>query len=63
MKINELVFEDREEISRLLLLGSTFKDIGQAIGRDKSTISREVGRGGMDRFTYRACKAAKHARK
>lgn len=63
MKINELVFEDREEISRLLLLGLTFEDIGQAIDRDKSTISREVSRKGMDRTTYRALKAEKHARK
>ncbi|MFH0969390.1 MAG: IS30 family transposase [Patescibacteria group bacterium] len=63
MKIKELVFEDREEISRLLPLGLTFKDIGQAIGRDKGTISREVGRKGMNRFTYRACRAEKHARK
>jgi len=63
MKIKELVFEDREEISRLLLLGLTFEDIGQAIDRDKSTISREVGRKSMDRSAYRACKAEKHARK
>lgn len=63
MKINELVLEDREEISRLLLLGLTFDDIGQTIGRDKSTVSREVGRAGMNRLTYRACKAEKHARK
>jgi len=63
MKTNELVFEDREEISRLLLLGLTFEDIGQAIGRDKGTISREVSRKGMNRDTYRACKAEKHASK
>lgn len=63
MKINELVFEDREEISRLLLLGLTFEDIGKAVGRDKSTISREVSRKGMNRTTYRAFKAEKHARK
>ena len=62
MKINELVFEDREEISRLLLLGLTFEDIGKAICRDKGTISREVSRKGMDRTTYRALKAEKHAR-
>ena len=63
MKINELILEDREEISRLLLSGLTLEAIGQAISRDKSTISREVGRKGMDRFTYRACKAERHARK
>ncbi len=63
MKTNELVFDDREEISRLLLLGLTFKDIGQVINRDKGTISREVGRAGMNRFTYRACKAERYARK
>ena len=63
MKINELVFEDREEISRLLLVGLTFEDIGKSIGRDKGTISREVNRRGMDRTTYRALKAEKHARK
>jgi len=63
MKTNELVFNDREEISRLLLLGLAFKDIGQAINRDKGTVSREVGRAGMNRFTYRACQAERHARK
>jgi IS30 family transposase len=61
MKINELVFEDREEISRLLLLGLTFRDIGQEISKDKSTISREVSRIGMNRLTYRAFKAEKCA--
>jgi IS30 family transposase len=63
MKIDELVFEDREEISRLLLSGWTFNNIGKTIGRDKGTISREVGRSGMNRSTYRALKAEKHARK
>lgn len=63
MKIDELVFKDREEISRLLLLGLTFEDIGRAVGRNKSTISREVSRKGMDRMTYRALKAEKHAHK
>lgn len=63
MKTNELDFEEREEISRLLALGFSFADIGRIIGRDKGTICREVGRAGMTRETYRAGKAHKHARR
>lgn len=63
MKTNELDFEEREEISRLLALGFSYTAIGQVIGRDKGTISREVGRAGMTRETYRAGKAHRHARR
>lgn len=36
-----LVIEEREEISRLLALGVSFRGIGRALGRDVSTISRD----------------------
>jgi len=63
MKTTEFTLARREELSRLLSQGRTFIDIADLLGKDKSTISREVGRKGMDRFTYRAHKAHWHARR
>jgi len=63
MKTTEFTLARREELSRLLSQGRTFTDIADLLGKDKSTISREVGRKGMDRFTYRAHKAHWHARR
>lgn len=54
---------EREEISRGLTNNETFKKIGQRIGKDKSAVSREVNRDGMNRSTYRAHKAHWHAQK
>lgn len=55
-----LTVEEREEISRRLVRGETFTTIGAALGRDKSTISREVNaNGGRDR--YRAWAAERRA--
>ena len=55
-----LSLADREEISRGLALGRSFRDIAQALGRPTSTVSREVARhGGRER--YRASHADKRA--
>ena len=45
--------QEREEISRGLARGECFRAIGKAIGRDHTTISREVNRNG-GRTSYRA---------
>ena len=47
---------EREEISRGLARGECFRAIGKAIGRDHTTISREVNRNG-GRTSYRAERA------
>jgi IS30 family transposase len=49
----QLQLTEREEISRQLVSGATFAAIGRRLRRDKSTISREVGRNG-GREHYRA---------
>jgi IS30 family transposase len=62
MKSKELTFSDREEISRLLVLGASYSKIGKLINKDKSCISREVSRRGLNRRTYRAWLANQYAR-
>jgi len=55
-----LRFEEREQISRGLAAGETLRWIGRTLGRDASTICREVkANGGPDR--YRAVKAHQRA--
>jgi len=49
--------EEREEISRMLAQKCTFTEIAQALGRHTSTISREVGAGSCNKYTYRAQRA------
>jgi IS30 family transposase len=51
-----LSLSDREEISRALAEGMTFKEIAALIGRDASVVSREVRRHG-GRADYRAVAA------
>ena len=51
-----LCLEDREEISRGLVEGCSFAEIGRRMGRPTSTISREVKRNG-GRESYRAAAA------
>ena len=55
--------EEREEISRLLSQRISLCSISKILGRNKSTMSREVRRNGMTRYTYRAFKANIHARR
>ena len=54
---------EREEISRLLAQKCSFRDIAKTIGRDVSTISREVHGGSCNRYTYRATKAHHRAKR
>jgi len=54
---------EREEISRMLSQKYSLNDIAKALGRYASTISREINRGGCDKYTYRAAKAQNRARR
>jgi len=54
---------EREEISRLLSQKCSFRDIAKRLNRSASTISREVNRGGCNKYTYRAAKAQHRARR
>jgi len=53
--------EDREEISRGLVIGLSIRDIAVNLARVPSTISREVHKGSANRYTYRAHRAQKRA--
>lgn len=53
-----LSIEEREEISRLLVLGFTLRGIGRCVNRSVSTISREVQ---GKRLGYRAVRAQRRA--
>jgi len=55
-----LSFEEREVISRGLAAGQAIRVIAQSLGRQPSTISREVSRNGGRRF-YRAAEAERCA--
>ncbi len=50
------VFE-REVLSNLLVRGGALSDIAKVMGRDKSTLSREISRGKLGRSGYRALTA------
>jgi len=52
---------EREEISRGLVAGHSFRQVSAALGRAPSTISREVAANG-GRHRYRACEAESSAR-
>lgn len=54
---------EREEISRLLSQKCSFHSIAEILGRDVSTISREVKAGSCNKYTYRAIKAQNRAMK
>ena len=54
-----LRLSEREEISRGIVAGHSFRSIAEALGRAASTVSREVKRNG-GRRRYRACEAAQH---
>lgn len=57
----QLTQEEREQIAHLLSEGSSLGDIAKAIGRHKSTISRELARNSApERQRYTPCRA--HAR-
>ncbi len=54
---------EREEISRLLSQKCSFRTIAKALGRNVSTISREIKAGSCNKHTYRAIKAHNRARR
>ena len=54
---------EREEISRMLAQNCSFQDIARQLSRYPSTVSREVGGGSCNKYTYRAAKARNRARR
>lgn len=63
MKYHRLTENEREEISRMLAQGGSFRSIATALGRVVSTISNEVHAGGANCYTYRATRAHNRARR
>lgn len=62
-KYRRLGLGEREEISRSLASGYTLRQIARILNRDPGTISREVNRAGMNRYTYRAVRSQNRARR
>jgi IS30 family transposase len=58
-----LGLHEREEISRYLAQGRSFREIARELSRHVSTISREVNQAGMNRYTYRAVRSERRARR
>jgi len=58
-----LTLKEREEISRLLVSKCKPAQIAEKLGRHRSTISREISLGGCNKYTYRAVKADKRAKR
>lgn len=52
-----LTIFERETLGNLLVRGGSLTDIGKIMGRDKSTLSREISRGKLGRVGYRALTA------
>lgn len=63
MNYHRLSEDEREEISRMLAQGHSFREIATALGRVVSTISHEVNTGGSNRYLYRATRSHKRARR
>ena len=62
-KYKQLDIEDREAIQQGLWEGRSLRDIARILGRDASTISREIERnGGVERMTYAPRMAHERAR-
>lgn len=60
-KYKRLNASEREEISRMLAQKCSFQSIAKTLDRNVSTISREVGAGSCNQYTYRAEKAQNRA--
>lgn len=56
-----MTLEEREELSRQLSQGRSLGAIAAVLGRQVSTISREIQGGSMNRWTYRAARAHRRA--
>lgn len=64
MKIyKHLTLFERETVGQLLIQRESLSDIAKAIGRDKSTISREIARTRLTRYGYRAFSAEVETRR
>ena len=53
--------KEREEISRQLAMGWSIRDIAKGLGREPSTVSREIRKGSGNKYTYRAHRAENRA--
>ncbi|MDI6757964.1 MAG: helix-turn-helix domain-containing protein, partial [Endomicrobiia bacterium] len=60
-KYRRLDLSEREEISRRLAQRHSFRNIAASLKRSASAISREVNRGSMNRWTYRAARSQRRA--
>src|SRR3989338_5398301 len=56
-KYKRLTSEEREEISRMLARDCSFQSIARLLGRNVSTVSREIAAGNSNKYTYRASRA------
>lgn len=56
-----LSLSEREEISRSLVCGKSLRETAKRLSRSVSTISREVNRAGVNRYTYRAARSERRA--
>jgi IS30 family transposase len=54
---------EREDISRMLSQNCSFHNIAKTLGRNVSTISREINAGSCNQYTYRAVKAQSRAKR
>lgn len=62
-KYRRLSAQERERISRWLARKKSMRWIARKLKRSASTISREIGAGSMNRWTYRATIAEKRSRR
>lgn len=62
-KYHHLTLFERETVSQLLVQRKSLSNIAKAIGRDKSTISREISRTRLTRYGYRAFSAEVETRR
>lgn len=58
---NRLSLDEREEISRMLAMNHSLRDIAKSLGRAPSSLSRELARNGSSPQSYRATKAHQRA--
>ena len=59
-RLNDL---EREEISRMLSQKCSFREIAKVLGRNISTISREINGGSENKYIYRAVRAQNRAKR
>jgi len=62
-KYKRLTLEEREDISRSLSQGYSPSKIAKKLGREISTITREINKGGCNKYIYRAGKADRRAKR